>query len=70
MGSSKARKQANANKLAASKSAPARVAVKPDAGASQEVVRARAYELYERRGNENGQDKQDWFHAEQELLAR
>jgi hypothetical protein len=70
MAISKTRKQSNVNKVAASKSAPAKVAVKSHAGASQEVVRARAYELYESRGNENGQDKQDWFHAEQELLAR
>jgi hypothetical protein len=32
-------------------------------------VRARAYEIYESRGNKNGQDQQDWFHAEQEILA-
>jgi len=43
MAISKTRKQSNVNKVAASKSAPAKVAVKSHAGASQEVVRALAY---------------------------
>jgi hypothetical protein len=33
----------------------------------QEVVRRRAYEIYERRGREEGQAWQDWFRAEGEL---
>jgi hypothetical protein len=32
-----------------------------------EVVRRRAYEIYERRGREDGQAWQDWFRAEGEL---
>jgi len=35
---------------------------------SQDKVRARAYELFESRGRKPGQDKQDWFRAEQEIL--
>jgi hypothetical protein len=40
----------------------------PDAVPSQETIRARAYELYEIRGRETGQDEQDWLRAEQEIL--
>lgn len=35
---------------------------------SQDKVRARAYELFENRGRKPGQDKQDWFRAEPEIL--
>jgi hypothetical protein len=35
---------------------------------SQDKIRVRAYELYERRGREAGQDEQDWLRAEQEIL--
>jgi DUF2934 family protein len=40
----------------------------PDTVRSQELIRARAYELYESRGREPGQDEQDWLRAEQEIL--
>jgi len=33
-------------------------------------IRFRAYELYEQRGCTPGQDEQDWFAAEREVLAR
>ena len=33
-------------------------------------IRLRAYELYEQRGCVAGQDEQDWFAAEHEVLAR
>jgi hypothetical protein len=69
MASSKVHKQSKAHKVVVSKSSPAKAVAESHAGASQELVRARAYEIYESRGNENGQDKQDWFHAEQEILA-
>ena len=35
---------------------------------SQDRIRERAYELYESRGREPGQDEQDWFCAEQEIV--
>jgi hypothetical protein len=40
----------------------------PDTVPSQDMIRVRAYELYESRGRENGQDEQDWLRAEQEIL--
>jgi hypothetical protein len=30
----------------------------------QDQIRARAYQLYEQRGREDGHDLEDWFHAE------
>jgi len=33
-------------------------------------IRFRAYELYQQRGCTPGQDEQDWFAAEREVLAR
>jgi len=34
----------------------------------QEQIRARAYQLYERRGKIEGHDVEDWLQAEAELL--
>ncbi len=34
---------------------------------SEEAIRRRAYEIYERRGREHGHDLDDWFKAEREL---
>jgi hypothetical protein len=50
------------------KSSPGKVAMRPDPVPSQDMIRARAYELYENRGREAGQDKKDWLRAEQEIL--
>jgi Protein of unknown function (DUF2934) len=33
-------------------------------------IRERAYELYEERGRMPGQETEDWFRAEREVLAR
>ena len=37
---------------------------------SHDRIRDRAYELYESRGREAGQEEQDWFRAEKEILKR
>jgi hypothetical protein len=36
-------------------------------GESQDRIRARAYQLYEERGRDDGHDLDDWFQAEAEL---
>ena len=36
----------------------------------EERIRARAYELFEERGREEGHDWEDWFRAEEEITAR
>lgn len=33
-------------------------------------IRLRAYELYEQRGREDGQDVEDWLKAESEVIAK
>jgi Protein of unknown function (DUF2934) len=52
------------------KSIPAKVTTMPDPVPSQERIRTRAYELYQRRGAEPGQDMKDWLRAEQEILKQ
>ncbi len=36
----------------------------------QDVIRARAYELYQQRGGDHGRDTEDWLRAEAEVLSR
>ena len=36
-------------------------------GELQEQIRARAYQLYEQRGRDDGHDLDDWLHAQAEL---
>jgi hypothetical protein len=36
---------------------------------TREQIENRAYEIYARRGGENGSDQEDWFAAERELLV-
>ena len=50
------------------KNAPAKLAIMASSVPTQDKIRERAYELYESRGREPGQDEQDWFRAENELL--
>lgn len=45
-----------------------RVASLSDAAGLEHQIRERAYQLYEGRGCEPGQDQQDWVKAEQEIL--
>jgi hypothetical protein len=37
------------------------------ANSEQEEIRARAYELFQRRGGEHGHDAEDWLRAEEEI---
>jgi hypothetical protein len=47
-----------------------KVAARPDTVPPQDRIRERAYELYESRGRETGQDEQDWLRAEAEILKK
>ena len=38
-------------------------------GLTEELIRDRAYQLYERRGREDGHDLEDWLEAETEILT-
>jgi len=45
---------------------------KPDEGSlelTEELIRVRAYRLYEGRGREHGHDLEDWLRAEAEIIA-
>ena len=64
----KAQKQPKPQFVASPKGSPVRVTTMPDPVRSQERIRARAYELYQNRGREPGQDLKDWLRAEQEIL--
>ena len=64
----KASQQAKSNTFVDPKRSSGKMAILPDTIHSQEMIRARAYELYEGRGREAGQHEQDWLRAEQEIL--
>ena len=38
--------------------------------ASQDRIKERAFQIYEKRGSEHGHDMQDWLSAERQILAR
>jgi hypothetical protein len=46
----------------------AKLATMPETFPPQERIRERAYQLYQSRGREPGQDEQDWLRAEREIL--
>lgn len=68
--SPKTLKQPQPKIVSGPKSSTGNVAIMPDTVPSQDRIRGRAYELYESRGREAGQDEQDWLRAEQEILQR
>jgi hypothetical protein len=70
MSDPKALKQSQPNVTIAPKSSPAKLAVMPNTVPPQDRIRERAYELYESRGRKPGQDEQDWFRAEREILKQ
>ena len=41
-----------------------------DGHISQDQIRQCAFQIYESRGNDHGQDIQDWLHAERQLQSR
>jgi hypothetical protein len=49
---------------------PIQLAMMPNTAPRQDMIRERAYELYESRGREPGQAEQDWFRAERELFKQ
>jgi len=70
MSSLKTQKQPQPKIVVSPKSSPAKGTRMPDSVPSQDRIRERAYELYEGRGREPGQEEQDWLHAEREILNR
>jgi hypothetical protein len=70
MNDPKTPKQPKARIVVGPKSSPGKVAMMADTVPSQDRIRVRAYELYQKRGGEPGRDEQDWLCAEQEILKR
>jgi len=66
----KTQKQPNPRIVNTPKSSSGKVAMKPATVPSHDVIQARAYELYERRGRGHGEDEQDWLSAEREILKQ
>jgi len=66
----KAPKQSKPNVAVAPKNSSAKLAMVPNTVTPLDRIRERAYELYESRGREPGQDQQDWLRAERELLQQ
>jgi hypothetical protein len=59
---SKVQKQPNVKTSPTSKSSA------PELCATQDKIRERAFQIYERRGSEPGNDTQDWLRAEFQIL--
>lgn len=63
-------KQSKPTPVVTQKTSAARLAMMPDTVPPQDRIKERAYELYESRGRQPGQNEQDWFRAEKELLKQ
>jgi hypothetical protein len=50
--------------------APEKAKVTTQAVSINEVIRTRAYELFEQRGKQHGRDFEDWLRAESEVRQR
>jgi hypothetical protein len=61
-------KQPKPKKFVTSITPPAVKRTTSRVGASQDVIRERAFQIYESRGRQHGRDVQDWLHAEDQLL--
>ena len=66
----KALKQSKPNVAVTPKDSFVKLAMMPNTAPPQAMIRERAYELYESRGREPGQEEQDWFRAEREFLIQ
>jgi hypothetical protein len=69
---SKVQKQPKLNKVvvAPPQASPAIAASATQVQASQDRIRERAFEIFEKRGSKLGYDLQDWFRAERQVLAQ
>ena len=66
----KTQKPSPPTSVAGPKSSTSNLATMLNTVPSEARIRERAHQLYESRGREPGQDEQDWFRAEQEILKR
>jgi hypothetical protein len=64
----KAPKHSTSKTFTSPKSTPLKMTAISARVPSQDQIRERAYQLYERRGCQHGQAQQDWLMAEQQIL--
>jgi hypothetical protein len=64
----KASKHSTPKTFASPKSTPPKLTVISIPIPSHDQIRERAYQLYEKRGSQDGQAQQDWFMAEKQIL--
>lgn len=64
----KAFKRSKLKTIASPKSTPPKLTVITVPTPSHDQIKERAYQLYEKRGSQDGQAQQDWFMAEQQIL--
>jgi hypothetical protein len=67
MNDPKLHKPLNTKIVVGPKSSPAKITMMAGTVPLEDKIRQRAYELYECRDREPGQDVQDWLRAEQEI---
>lgn len=68
---SKVQKQPKLNKVVVvvPQASAVMTVVLPRVFASQDQIRERAFEIYEKRGGKPGNDMQDWLSAERQILT-
>jgi elongation factor P--beta-lysine ligase len=68
---SKVQKQPKLNKVVvvAPQAFAAMTGALAQVSASQDRIRERAFEIYEKRGSNSGNDMQDWLRAERQILT-
>jgi hypothetical protein len=66
----KAQRPSQPTTVAGPKSSANNVVTMLNTAPSQDRIRDRAYQLYQSRGCEAGQEQQDWLRAEKEILSR
>jgi Protein of unknown function (DUF2934) len=69
----KVQKQPKLNKAVASKHSKPAEATETTTlgiGVSEDTIRVRAFQVYQSRGGQHGNDVEDWLHAEQLILER
>jgi hypothetical protein len=52
------------------KTSPANKSAAPELSATHDRIRERAFQIYEGRGSQPGNDTQDWFRAELQIVKR
>jgi hypothetical protein len=70
MSKSKVQKQPKPKKVIDSTPSQATETSTLGIGISQDSIRERAFQMYESRGSQPGNDIQDWLHAEHQITER